>query len=195
MSRLGLIDVLDHRSRRHSNNACSIDELVRGTVCVTVNIPLAAAEQGAADRNVDVSFLRGSRKPAGLPQELLQRRRWLIPLGVLRSRGKHEDEGQTRQGEFTPDYRPQPWSLGARSFSLHLDHLVGAGDEGDEERQHHVDEQGDEGVEVGPAEVPHQAVLVFELREGGEHVVAVQQREQTLGHAVQLLELESVGSR
>lgn len=80
---------------------------------------------------------------------------------------------------------------GREEFSLlHLDHLVGAGDEGDEERQHHVDEQGDEGVEVGPAEVPHQAVLVFELREGGEHVVAVQQREQTLGHAVQLLELE-----
>lgn len=75
-------------------------------------------------------------------------------------------------------------------FLAHLDHLVGAGDEGDEERQHHIDEHGDEGVEVGPTEVPHQAVLVFELRERGKHVVAVQQREQTLGHAVQLFELE-----
>lgn len=76
---------------------------------------------------------------------------------------------------------------------LYRDHLVGAGDEGDEERQHHVDEHGDEGVEVGAAEVPHQAVLVFELRKRGEHVIAVQQREQALGHAVQLLELEAEG--
>lgn len=74
---------------------------------------------------------------------------------------------------------------------MHLDHLVGASDEGDEERQHHVDEHRDEGVEVGPAEVPHQAVLVLELREGGKHVVAIQQREQALRHATQLLELQT----
>lgn len=74
---------------------------------------------------------------------------------------------------------------------VHLDRLVGASDEGDEERQHHVDEHRDEGVEVGPAEVPHQAVLVLELREGGEHVVAIQQREQALRHATQLLELQT----
>lgn len=74
---------------------------------------------------------------------------------------------------------------------MHLDHLVGASDEGDEERQHHVDEHRDEGVEVEPAEVPHQAVLVLELCEGGEHVVAIQQREQALCHATQLLELQT----
>lgn len=71
----------------------------------------------------------------------------------------------------------------------HLDGLVGVSDEGDEEWQHHVDEQGDEGVEVPPAEEPHQHVRVLQLSKGGEHVVAVQQGEQTLGHATQALEL------
>lgn len=72
----------------------------------------------------------------------------------------------------------------------YLDGLVGVGDEGDEERQHHVDEQGDEGVEVSPAEDPHQSVFVLKLGEGGEHVVAIQQGEKTLGNTAQALELE-----
>lgn len=72
----------------------------------------------------------------------------------------------------------------------HLDGFIGVGDEGDEERQHHVDEQWDERVEVSPTEEPHQSVLVLQLGKGGEHVVAVQEREQTLGHTAQLLELE-----
>lgn len=76
---------------------------------------------------------------------------------------------------MTAQFDPTPGhGRGAVKILLYRDHLIGAGDEGDEERQHHVDEQGDEGVEVGPAEVPHQAVLVFEQRECGEHVVAVQ---------------------
>lgn len=64
----------------------------------------------------------------------------------------------------------------------HLDGLVGICDEGDKEWQHHVDEQGDEGVEVRPAEKPHQCVFVLQLGKGGEHVVAVQQGEQALCH-------------
>lgn len=71
----------------------------------------------------------------------------------------------------------------------YLDGLVGIGDEGNEERQHHVNEQRDEGVEVRAAEEPHQRVFVLQLGEGGEHVVAVQQGEQTLCHATQALKL------
>lgn len=72
----------------------------------------------------------------------------------------------------------------------YLDGLIGVRDESDEERQHHVDEQGDEGVEVCPAEEPHQSVFVLQLCEGGEHVVTVQQREQALCYTTQALELE-----
>lgn len=72
----------------------------------------------------------------------------------------------------------------------YLDGLIGVGDEGDEKRQHHVDEQGDEGVEVGPAEEPHQSVFVLQLGEGGEHVVAVQQGEEALCYTTQALKLE-----
>lgn len=43
----------------------------------------------------------------------------------------------------------------------YLNGLIGFSDEGDEEWQHHVDEQGDEGVEVSPAEEPHQNVFVL----------------------------------
>lgn len=77
----------------------------------------------------------------------------------------------------------------------YLDGLVGVGDEGDEERQHHVDEQRDEGVEVGPAEEPHQSVFVLQLGEGGEHVVAVQQGKKALRHATQSLKLGETKDR
>lgn len=75
----------------------------------------------------------------------------------------------------------------------YLDGLIGVRDEGDEERQHHVNEQGDEGVEVRTTEEPHQRVFVLQLGEGGEHVVTVQQREQTLSHTAQPLKLEHMG--
>lgn len=82
-------------------------------------------------------------------------------------------------------------TLKSESLDLrHLDGFIRVGDEGDEERQHHVDERWDERVEVRPTEEPHQGVLVLQLGEGGEHVVAVQEREQTLGHTTQLLKLE-----
>lgn len=37
----------------------------------------------------------------------------------------------------------------------YLDGFIWVSDEGNEERQHHVDEEGDEGVEVRPTEKPH----------------------------------------
>lgn len=71
----------------------------------------------------------------------------------------------------------------------HLDGLVGVGDEADEEAEHHVDEEGDEGVEVDAAEQPHHVRLVPHLLEGGVHVIAVDQREEALRHLVQRPEL------
>lgn len=74
-------------------------------------------------------------------------------------------------------------------MSEYLDGVVGVCDEGDEEREHHIDEEGDEGVEVDAAEQPHQAVFVLQLCKGGVHVVTVDQREQALGHPTQALKL------
>ena len=75
-------------------------------------------------------------------------------------------------------------------WGKHLDGFIGVGDEGDEEAEHHVDEEGDEWVEVDPAEQPHQVRLVPHGFEGSVHVVPVDEREETLCHLVQGPELE-----
>lgn len=57
-----------------------------------------------------------------------------------------------------------------------LDGVIGAGDECNEEAQHHVDEEADEGVEVQLGEEPHQAavtLLGLHGRERHKHVVSV----------------------
>ena len=62
-----------------------------------------------------------------------------------------------------------------------LDGVVGACDERDEETEHHVDEQADEGVQVELREEPDQAaaaLLRLHGREGHEHVIPVDEREQ-----------------
>jgi len=71
------------------------------------------------------------------------------------------------------------------------DGVVGSGDERDEEGQHHVDEEGDEGVEVHLAEDPHQRAAPLHLVERHEHVVPVDQREQALRHRGQRAELHT----
>lgn len=103
--------------------------------------------------------------------------------------------GVSRELDKSSTFNTQKWYYWYFFFFIvwdlrHLDGFIRVGDEGDEERQHHVDEQWDERVEVSPTEEPHQRVLVLQLGEGGEHVVAVEEREQTLGHTAQLLELE-----
>lgn len=70
-----------------------------------------------------------------------------------------------------------------------LDGLIGIGDESDEEAEHHVDEERDEGVEVDSAEQPHHVALVSHLQEGGEHVVSIDQWEETLSHLGEWSEL------
>ena len=71
-----------------------------------------------------------------------------------------------------------------------LDGLVGVSDESDEEAEHHVDEEGDEGVEVEPAEEPHHVAPVSHLQEGGVHVVPIDEGEEALRHLVESSELE-----
>lgn len=65
---------------------------------------------------------------------------------------------------------------------LRLGHncVVGSSDERDEEGQHHVDEEGDEGVKVDLAEDPHQCAALLYLSKGYKHVVPIDQRKQTL---------------
>ena len=73
-----------------------------------------------------------------------------------------------------------------------LDGVVGSSDECDEETQHHVDEEADEGVEVELGEEPHQATATLLGLHGCErhkHVVPVDERKQTLRNHGQRAEL------
>jgi len=79
-----------------------------------------------------------------------------------------------------------------------LDSVVGAGDECDEETQHNVDEEADEGVEVELREEPHQATATLLGLHGckrHEHVVPVDEGEQALGNHGQRAELQAVRRR
>lgn len=62
----------------------------------------------------------------------------------------------------------------------HLNSLVGPSDESNEQRQDHVDEQGDESVEVELAERPNQSAALLHLRERHKHVVPINEGEQAL---------------
>lgn len=70
-----------------------------------------------------------------------------------------------------------------------LDGFIGVCYQRDEEAEHHVDEEGDEGVEVDSAEKPHNVGFTPQLQEGGVHVVPIDQREEALGHLVQCSKL------
>lgn len=79
-----------------------------------------------------------------------------------------------------------------RFLSLMFDGLVSAGDERDEQRQDHVDEERDEGVQVDLAEQPHQGAAVLHFSKRHEHVVPVNQGEEALRHHGQRPELHVV---
>ena len=83
----------------------------------------------------------------------------------------------------------RPW-IETQRTRTNLDGLVGVSDESDEEAEHHVDEKGDEGVEVESAEEPHHVAVVSHLQEGGVHVVPVDEGEEALRHLVEGSELE-----
>lgn len=61
-----------------------------------------------------------------------------------------------------------------------LDRLIGIHDDGDEEAQYHINEEGDKGVEVDTGEPPHHRILARGGREGGKHVVSVDEGVQAL---------------
>lgn len=99
-------------------------------------------------------------------------------------RGK-ESTSAAPKGDFCPTAAPlqRAWNLGSSAaVRSHLDGLVGAGDEGDEEAEDHVDEEADEGVQVDLAEEPHQVTVLLHLGEGDEHIVPVDEREEALRH-------------
>lgn len=73
-----------------------------------------------------------------------------------------------------------------------LDGLIGVSNESDEEAEHHVDEEGDEGVEVKSAEKPHHVAPVSYLLESDVDVVPVDEREEALCRLVEGSELENV---
>lgn len=54
-----------------------------------------------------------------------------------------------------------------------LDSLVRVSNESDEQAEHHVDEERDEGVKVESAEKPHHVALVSYLQEGAVHVIPI----------------------
>jgi len=94
----------------------------------------------------------------------------------------------SRRYYFPP--APRPSILAVISYVLsYLDSLVSSGDERDKQRQHHVDEEGDEGVQVHLAEQPHQSAALLHLRERHKHVVPVDEGEEALGHHGQRTEL------
>lgn len=66
------------------------------------------------------------------------------------------------------------------NLCLYLECVVCVCDDGDEQAEDHVNEERHEGIDVHSAENPHQAALLLHVLEGGEHVVSVDQREQTL---------------
>lgn len=74
---------------------------------------------------------------------------------------------------------------------LYHDGVISSGDECDEEWQHHVDEEGNEGVKVDLAEGPHQRAAVLHLSECYKHVVSIDQRKQALWHHGQGAKLDT----
>lgn len=70
-----------------------------------------------------------------------------------------------------------------------FDGFIGVGDESDEQAEHHVDEEGDEGVKVESAEKPHHVALVSHPQEGGVHVIPIDEREKALCHFVKCSKL------
>ena len=76
-----------------------------------------------------------------------------------------------------------------------FDSFIGVSDQSNEQAEHHVDEEGDEGVEVDSAEKPHHITLVSHLQEGGVHVVPIDEGEEALCHLVKCSKLKKKKKR
>lgn len=73
-----------------------------------------------------------------------------------------------------------------------LNDLISVHNDGYEQAENDVDEQTDEDVEVNLGEGPNHCGIRRSGAESGEHVVAVDQTEQTLGRGQNGLELEVI---
>lgn len=72
------------------------------------------------------------------------------------------------------------------------DGLIGVSDESDEQAEHHIDEEGDEGVKVKSAEKPRHIALVSHLQKSGIHIIAVDEWEKALGDFVECSKLGKI---
>lgn len=70
-----------------------------------------------------------------------------------------------------------------------LNGVIGVCNQRNEQAEDHVYKKTDEGVQVQTAEQPHQGALLLDLSKGREHVIAVDQRKQTLSNCVQIFKL------
>lgn len=134
-----------------------------------VNIPLTAVQGWAVDLAIRLTALLCDRKIFLLSKKLLQVCQWEAILLIFLAKRKHQqDQYETKTKIIISTNQTT-----VNSLKMYLDSLIGVSDEGNKERQHHVNEQGDEGVEVGSAEEPHQCVFILELCKGGKHIIPI----------------------
>lgn len=74
---------------------------------------------------------------------------------------------------------------------LYLYGVIRVSNECNKKAEDHVYKQANEGVQIQPTEQPHQCALLLDLSKRCKHIIAVDQREQTLSHCVQILKLEN----
>lgn len=72
----------------------------------------------------------------------------------------------------------------------YLDCFIRISNECNEETQHHIDEQTDEGVEVDPTEQPNQVTFLLHLCKGGKHVISIDQWKKAFRNHVESAKLE-----
>lgn len=71
-----------------------------------------------------------------------------------------------------------------------LDGLICVGNEHNEQAEHHVDEEGGEGVKIDSAEKPNHVAFLPYVQKGGVHVVPVNERKQAFGHFIKRPKLQ-----
>jgi len=77
-----------------------------------------------------------------------------------------------------------------------LDDLIGVHDDGDEEGEHHIDEEADEGVEIKPAVNPHRKCFFHgDGAEGCKHVITIDEGEEAFRGGHESLKLEMIRAK
>lgn len=68
--------------------------------------------------------------------------------------------------------------------------VIGVCDQSNKKAEDHVYKQNNEGIQIQPTEYPHQHALLLDLSKRCKHVIAIDQRKQTLSYCVQVFKLE-----